>query len=63
MVERVSQTGTGLQLVGHAGWLDLSKWADPPVDLTGLQPGDAVTLEVQTSQTGKPYIRSLRRGR
>jgi hypothetical protein len=61
VVERVSSTGAGLQLVGHPGWLDVSKWADPPVDLSGLQPGDEVTLEVQTSQTGKRYLRALRR--
>ena len=61
VVERVSSTGSGLQLVGHPGWLDVSKWADPPVDLSGLQRGDEVTLEVQTSQTGKRYLRALRR--
>ena len=60
VVERVSPSGGGLQLVGQPGWLDVSKWADPPVDLSGLQPGDEVTLEVQTSPTtGKRYIRAL----
>jgi hypothetical protein len=60
VVERVSQSGGGLQLVGQPGWLDVSRWADPPVDLSGLQPGDEVTLEVQTSPTtGKRYIRAL----
>ena len=49
VVERVSWSGGGLQLVGQPGWLDVSRWADPPVDLSGLQPGDEVTLEVQTS--------------
>ena len=46
--------------MGQPGWLDVSRWADPPVDLSGLQPGDEVTLEVQTSPTtGKRYIRAL----
>ena len=60
VVERVSPSGGVLQLVGQPGWLDVSRWADPPVDLSGLQPGDGVTLEVQTSPTtGKRYIRAL----
>ena len=61
VVERVASSGTGLQLAGVAGWLDVSKFAAPPVDLSALQPGDAVELVIDTSSAGKRYIRALRR--
>ena len=60
-IARVARDGGGIQLEGDPGWLNASRFS--PVDLSPLQPGDEVRLEVQISQQGRRYVRALRRGR
>ena len=60
VVERVSSSGRRAAAGGPPRLAGREQVGQPPVDLSGLQPGDEVTLEVQTSPTtGKRYIRAL----
>jgi hypothetical protein len=56
----VSARGTGIQLVGTRyaeEWLNVSRYS--AVDLSGIQPGDEVEVEVTRAGNGRLYLERL----
>ena len=58
-VLRVSATGVVLD--DHPDvWLNLSRYASPPVDLRGVHTGDVCTAQVEVGRDGRCYLVSIR---
>jgi len=64
-VRTVSKDGGGIILVGtgdpevDGNWANSSRFADPPVDFSGLRRGQAVEVELDTASSGRRYVRRL----
>jgi hypothetical protein len=63
-VQRIASDGGGVVLAGTGtdaddSWINASRWADPPVDFSGLRVGELVEFEADRAGNGRYYVRRV----